>query len=196
MSAAHLLDDWANLMDAARLGSGHPQADAAQPEAAPEPCTSEQAAGSTKVNIPVPARVLVKVSVPAKPVDLRESARTPDSPPADLKKPDVDTQADAAPRPNNPKLHDPADPMTDSEQRLVEKWVGRFTGKGIPMLKARKVAERLVRRDRQLDDRRSCVECESFRARRCIQGRQPFGGGGIEVLHRCSGFRLDGGNHD
>ncbi|HEU0228930.1 MAG TPA: hypothetical protein VFR20_00015 [Burkholderiaceae bacterium] len=202
-------------------------ADAAKPEPAPNPCTSEQVSRLTKVSIPTTTAVLRKVEVPASPMGLRKAAHTPA--PANMGKPDADALAPVAtqvatvsvvstaevtklvttekavrstvrtataPRPNNPKLRDITEPVSDADQRLVDMSVRRFAGKGIPMLKARKLAERLLRALREDDDRRSCAECESFRAGRCVQGRQPFGGGGIEVLHRCTGFRLDGGNHD
>ena len=161
-----------------------PRAHPVKPEAAPEPCVHEQVVG------------------------LRKTAHIPDVPPANLKKPDADIptrtavanpvatgktvrSTDAAPRPSHPKLRDLAEPVTDAEQHLIDWHVRRFTGKGIPKQEAQALAERLLRRDRQDDDRRSCAECASFRAGVCIQGRQPFGGGGIEVLHRCKWFKLD-----
>ncbi|WP_298829374.1 hypothetical protein [uncultured Piscinibacter sp.] len=51
-------------------------------------------------------------------------------------------------------------------------------------LDAERLAERLVLRDREQDDRHACAECRYGRARTCPDGSPlPLG-----VLHRCGGF--------
>lgn len=47
----------------------------------------------------------------------------------------------------------------------------------------------LMRRNRQLDDRRSCAECASFHAGSCRQRITPIGETTIHTLHRCKGFK-------
>ncbi|UHL62752.1 hypothetical protein LSG25_11720 [Paralcaligenes sp. KSB-10] len=87
---------------------------------------------------------------------------------------------------DNPNWSTPA--WTEQEGELCMERLRQFEAKGIPSFQAEKAACRLVYRDRQDDDRRSCAECASFYGGRCVQGKQPFSGGGIEVLHRCKGF--------
>ena len=69
--------------------------------------------------------------------------------------------------------------------------------KGIPAQSADALASRLVERDRQLDDRRSCVECLSFQDGNCLQRITPIGEITIYTLHRCTGFQegLRHGDH-
>jgi len=88
------------------------------------------------------------------------------------------------------------DAWTDDEVRLCEGRARLFVSKGVAGSQADLLACRLLWRDRGMDDRRSCAECASFEDGRCQQYRQPFGGGGIEVLHRCMGFKLEGVSHD
>ena len=78
---------------------------------------------------------------------------------------------------------------TEQEAARYVRRLQSFHDKGIAGHDAAVLANRLVKRDRQLDDRRSCGECASFYGGRCLQHKQPFGGGGIEVLHRCYGFK-------
>src|SRR3546814_3021419 len=63
-----------------------------------------------------------------------------------------------------------------------------FQAKGIATHEAQTLANQLVRRDRQLDDRRSCAECASFYARNCRKRINPIGETTIYDLHRCKGF--------
>ncbi len=89
---------------------------------------------------------------------------------------------------NNPHWNEPH--WTEAEGELcMEQRLHQFEAKGIPSLQAEEVACRLVYRDRQDDDRRSCAECASFYSGRCVQGKQPFGGGSVAVLHRCKSFK-------
>lgn len=81
------------------------------------------------------------------------------------------------------------DTREDDTVRLSGARAQAFVAKGVPAQQADILASRLMRRDRELDDRRSCAECASFEHGCCLQYRQPFGGGGVEVLHRCAGFK-------
>lgn len=77
----------------------------------------------------------------------------------------------------------------DWTEPLEQDRVKTFEAKGIPTDDAKWLASKLTIRDDKLDDRKSCAECQSFYGSRCIQRREPFGGGGVEVLHRCDGFK-------
>ena len=66
--------------------------------------------------------------------------------------------------------------------------IRQFVRRGVPEAVADDLACRLVQRDRDQDDRRSCAECRAFRNGACVQGKVPFCGGGVEVLHRCKTF--------
>lgn len=68
--------------------------------------------------------------------------------------------------------------------------------KGIPAQFADILACSLMRRDRQLDDRRSCAECMSFHEGQCLQRMTPIGETTIHTLHRCRGFKLSEGFND
>lgn len=72
-------------------------------------------------------------------------------------------------------------PLNDSRRQM-------FIAKGVSKDDAQVLAMRLFERDERWDDRRSCAECTNFEYGHCLVRRQPFGGGGIEVLHRCQGF--------
>lgn len=77
---------------------------------------------------------------------------------------------------------------TEQEAALYAKRLQLFHGKGIPTDAAQTLANQLARRDRQLDDRRSCAECANFFAGRCRQRITPIGETTIHTLHRCKGF--------
>lgn len=83
---------------------------------------------------------------------------------------------------------------TDNEAELCAARALAFMAKGIPAQSADRLACRLMRRDRQLDDRRSCAECLSFYAGHCRQRITPIGETCIYTLHRCVGFKdeMDG----
>lgn len=63
-----------------------------------------------------------------------------------------------------------------------------FVRRGVPDRLADMIACRLVQRDRDQDDRRSCAECRAFQDGACIKGKAPVCGGGVEVLHRCKTY--------
>lgn len=76
----------------------------------------------------------------------------------------------------------------EQEAALCADRLQSFQAKGIPTDDAQALANQLAKRDRQLDDRRSCAECQSFYAGRCKRGLYPIGESTIETLHRCKGF--------
>lgn len=78
---------------------------------------------------------------------------------------------------------------SEREVELASARIASFVSRGIPMDDADVLACCLVDRDRTFDDRRSCAECLHLNRGRCQRGLQPFGGGGVEVLHRCSEFK-------
>ena len=63
-----------------------------------------------------------------------------------------------------------------------------FSSKGLSDKQAQALAERLVLRDSQLDDRRACAECIQSRYGRCRIGKYPIGDASFITLHRCDGF--------
>lgn len=78
---------------------------------------------------------------------------------------------------------------SESEVELVTVRTVSFVSRGVSLTDADVLACHLVERDRTFDDRRSCAECLQLARGRCRLGLQPFGGGGVEVLHRCSEFK-------
>jgi len=78
---------------------------------------------------------------------------------------------------------------TEQEAALSARRVQLFQDKGISDHEAAAMARRLVQRDRELDDRRSCAECSSFHAGICRQRITPIGETTIYTLHRCKGFQ-------
>lgn len=78
---------------------------------------------------------------------------------------------------------------SETEVELVTVRTASFVSRGVSLTDADVLACHLVERDRTLDDRRSCAECLQLARGRCRLGLQPFGGGGVEVLHRCSEFK-------
>lgn len=77
---------------------------------------------------------------------------------------------------------------TGSEVMLVKQRTDLFVLRGVSFPDADVLACRLVDRDRNRDDRRSCAECVSRSYGRCRHGLEVVGGGGVEVLHRCDRF--------
>lgn len=69
-----------------------------------------------------------------------------------------------------------------------------FRGRGVSADMAETLADKLVQRDRELDDRRICVECTRFTAGRRCEAWKQAGIGGPSVgaiwlkLQRCPGF--------
>ena len=76
----------------------------------------------------------------------------------------------------------------DSSIRMSR--VTLFATRGVPLTVAERLIYRLAQRDQELDDRRSCAEC-GMHDHGCMRGLEPFGGGGVMVLHRCKGFTDD-----
>lgn len=91
-------------------------------------------------------------------------------------------------------------PHTDAmNTREIERFTQRvewFTRRGVNPVKAEKLADQLVKRDRDGNDRRMCLECAGLDSRgRCTPaqcGRIEGVQGQLEpvphVLHRCEGF--------
>lgn len=77
---------------------------------------------------------------------------------------------------------------TEQEAARYTARLQSFQGKGIADDAASALADRLIQRDRQADDRRSCAECGSFYAGRCKRHLSPIGESTIHTLHRCKGF--------
>jgi hypothetical protein len=91
------------------------------------------------------------------------------------------------------KMDDPVKEVAthDGLEMIRQDRIKAFQAKGISTDDANWLAGRLEKRDREWDDRKSCGECASFYGSLCIQHKEPFGGGGIEVLHRCKVFKPD-----
>jgi hypothetical protein len=72
--------------------------------------------------------------------------------------------------------------------------LARFTDRGLSLSDAEALADKLVIRDRDGDDRRTCLECANLSRRCCGQWRQAGIGGPVvagdlvAVLQRCAGF--------
>lgn len=96
----------------------------------------------------------------------------------------------------NLRLVHTANERTGQEATLYAERLQSFQGKGIPNHDAAALANRLVMRDSQDDDRRSCAECLSFYAGICRQRITPIGEITIHTLHRCNGFKLNEANND
>ncbi|VTU24835.1 hypothetical protein [Variovorax sp. PBL-E5] len=87
-----------------------------------------------------------------------------------------------------------SDAMNGAEiDRLVSR-VELFVGRGVTLIDATALADSLVRRDREGDDRWACVECANLTNRRCATWRRAGTGGPIvptdlaTTLQRCQGF--------
>jgi len=69
---------------------------------------------------------------------------------------------------------------------------------GWPAAEAEMLAERLVIRDRDIDDRVNCTDCQHYRPGRCGNHRQAglnvadIGRDWVRLLQRCSGFKPQG----
>lgn len=76
-------------------------------------------------------------------------------------------------------------PWSEGEIATFVRRVSLFMRRGVSAPDADDLAEALVLRDRDGDDRRTCVECAHGAKRRCA------GGGPLpaDVLHRCGAFR-------
>lgn len=86
--------------------------------------------------------------------------------------------------------------MTTREMETYSARLVRFIGLGLSAEHAERLADRLVIRDREQDDRRVCIECTHVRAGllRCANWRQagigaPELGDMTERLQHCDGFK-------
>lgn len=86
------------------------------------------------------------------------------------------------------------DAMNGAELEQFAKRAKQFTQRGLSAEAAEAMAGRMVIRDREQDDRRTCLECDAFRSGRCGDHRRA-GLSGPEVgrdlasmLQRCTGF--------
>lgn len=86
--------------------------------------------------------------------------------------------------------------MNGAELELYAKRVQQFTRCGISADAADAMADRLVIRDRDQDDRRACLECAAHRPGRCGNyraarlGANEVGREMAAMLQRCPGFQL------
>lgn len=82
----------------------------------------------------------------------------------------------------------------------IDRFNGRvvaFTGRGVGLAQSEALAEKLVLRDRDGDDRRLCLECRHLASNgRCVaDGRGLIAGASVRlepvptILQRCEGFR-------
>jgi len=70
-----------------------------------------------------------------------------------------------------------------AELAAMEKHLRLFERRRVPIAEAARLADRLLARDRELDDRHLCIECTHGTKARC-PGGAPLGG----VLQRCPAF--------
>ncbi len=129
--------------------------------------------------------------------------------------PPPETRGELIPHPVDAALTEtPSDPdrycwpkteaMTGSEIDTFTAWLIRFTGKGVNHTNAEQLADKLVARDRQEDDRRHCLEClhlagfgaGSWRCKNweqagiAIHARDSALPGDLVItLQRCDGFK-------
>lgn len=80
---------------------------------------------------------------------------------------------------------------TAPDQKIDQQRKALFASKGVSDDTARTLAERLTLRDSEVDNRRACPECASYRLAKCKKNLTPFGGKSETVLHRCKGFEID-----
>ncbi len=81
--------------------------------------------------------------------------------------------------------------FTDIEAARAKERLQRFISKGVGFEVAQGIARRLVTRDREQDDRRSCAECKHQEYGRCTVGHSAIGGFRITELFRCKRFEND-----
>ncbi|KQU87635.1 hypothetical protein ASC78_26010 [Variovorax sp. Root318D1] len=87
-----------------------------------------------------------------------------------------------------------SDAMTGAEIDRFTARLARFTDKGLSLIEAEALADRLVIRDRDGDDRRLCLECAHLSGRRCGAWLLAAVGGPIvstallELPQRCPAF--------
>lgn len=75
--------------------------------------------------------------------------------------------------------------MTDRELQRMQFRLGLFARRGCTAPQAEALADKLLSRDRDQDDRRVCEECEHLLTGwRCARGQPPL----PRTLHRCPAF--------
>ncbi|WP_423459490.1 hypothetical protein [Ottowia sp. VDI28] len=92
----------------------------------------------------------------------------------------------------------PFDPSMDAamnrtEQAVLQARIILFTRQDIGEELAEALADKLVRRDREGDDRRLCLECVHLSSKRCgiytrAELKSPEVGGVLQMLQRCPAF--------
>ena len=88
-----------------------------------------------------------------------------------------------------------SDAMNGAELTQFAKRAQQFTRRGISVKAAETMADRLVIRDREQDDRRTCLECTTYRPGRCVNHRRAglqapdVGRDLATLLQRCPGFQ-------
>jgi hypothetical protein len=88
-----------------------------------------------------------------------------------------------------------SDAMNGAELEQFAKRAQQFTRRGITAEAAETMADRLVIRDREQDDRRTCLECTTYRPGRCGNHRRAglqapdVGRDLATLLQRCPGFQ-------
>lgn len=95
--------------------------------------------------------------------------------------------------------------MSEQELNLLVFRLEKFASKGLPLADSEGLAERLVRRDRDSDERKLCMECQHLQGDvgrwRCSNAHAarmavgvvnaPLPAGMTQQLQRCPGFRAD-----
>ena len=88
-----------------------------------------------------------------------------------------------------------SDAMNGAELTAFANRTRQFTQRGVNADAAEAMADRLVIRDREQDDRRTCLECASYRPGRCGNHRRAglqapdVGRDLATLLQRCPGFQ-------
>lgn len=88
-----------------------------------------------------------------------------------------------------------SDAMNGAELEQFAKRAQQFTRRGMTAEAAETMADRLVIRDREQDDRRTCLECTTYRPGRCGNHRRAglqapdVGCDLATLLQRCPGFQ-------
>lgn len=127
-------------------------------------------------------------------------------PPAPFQRSDIGERVKAAAA-NNGSAIDPdrwcwphSAALTSAEIEVFFSRLAQFTDKGMSYVDAERLADSLVNRDREGDDRRMCLECSALSSNgRClVAARSGLSGADrrlepvINVLQRCEGFRVVG----
>lgn len=92
--------------------------------------------------------------------------------------------------------------MNTAELGRFTAQVARFTDQGLPLVEAEALADRLVIRDRDGDDRRLCLECAHLSGRRCGAWQRAAVGGPVlptsllALPQRCTEFDAGPTNED